>query len=442
MVTRLTAASPLSIQYRSPTELRLNPKNPRLHSSKQIEQLARSIEHYGFTNPVLIDRGGRVVAGHGRLAAAKALKLASVPTIALEDLSPAQVRAYMLVDNKLAENATWDNALLAENFKLLAAEDLEFDMTLTGFDLPELDLLLQEPVKGEDPDEAPLDAGAAVSRLGDEWILGPHRLHCGNALDSATLDRLMQGDRATVVFVDAPYNLKVSSISGLGRIKHREFVAGSGELSPREFTEFLQQAFFLLAQHSVNGALHFLCMDFRHMVELQAAAAPIYSELKSLIVWAKQTGGMGSLYRSRHELVFLYKVGTAKHKNNVRLGSYGRNRSNVWEYDTGRRFGRGAEADLLAQHPTPKPVAMISDALMDVSDRGDIVLDTFMGSGSTLLAAERTGRIARGLELDPLYVDLAIRRWERQTGRSAVHAQLRCTFRELSEHRFEGDRHE
>lgn len=435
-------AQPLSVQYRPIETLRLDPKNPRVHPAEQLEKLARSIEAFGFNNPVLVDRDLNVIAGHGRLAAAKLLKLSTVPTIALESLSPAQARLYMVADNKLALNATWDNALLAENFQLLATEDL--DVTLSGFELAEVDVILQGEPSNEtnDADDEPIKPGPAVSRLGDEWILGEHRLHCGNALDPQAVAKLMQGDRASVVFVDPPFNLAVKSISGLGRIQHREFGFASGEMTAREFTDFLQSAFSLLAQHSVNGALHFICMDHRHLVELQAAAAPVYSERKNLIVWVKDSGGMGSLYRSRHELIALYKVGNAPHVNNVQLGRYGRYRTNVWEYPAARTFAKQSnEADLLAQHPTPKPVAMIADALMDVSNRGDIVLDTFMGSGSTLLAAQRTGRVARGLELDPAYVDLAIQRWERQTGRSAVHAQLQCTYRELSEFRF-GESHE
>jgi len=430
----------LSVQYRPIGELQRNPKNPRLHSAQQIEQLARSIEVFGFNNPILVDRHGTVVAGHGRLAAAESLKLPTVPTIALDDLSLAQVRAYMVADNRLAENATWDNQLLAENFELLAAEDLEFDLTVTGFELPEIDLLLQEPAESNDPDDAPIKSGPIVSRLGDEWILGPHRVHCGNALDSLALDRLMLGDRAAVVFTDPPYNVKVSSVVGLGRVQHREFAMASGEMSSTEFTTFLQRACSLLAQHSTDGALHFICIDYRHIAELQAAGIAVYSELKSLIVWVKDAGGMGSLYRGQHELIFLYKVGSGSHTNNIQLGRHGRNRTNVWTYPSARTFARqGNEADLLAEHPTPKPVAMIADALMDVSNRGEIVLDTFLGSGSTLLAAERTGRIARGLELDPGYIDLTIRRWQRMTGRSAVHAQLQCTFNELAEFRFGGN---
>lgn len=434
---------PVAIAERPITDLQPFASNPRDHSVEQIEKIARSIAEFGFLVPILADENGTVIAGHGRLLAAQQLQLRTVPVVSVEHLSEAQKTAFRIVDNRLNELSLWNNELLAEQFELLIAADIDLDVTITGFSLPEIDILLQEPSEGEDPDDAPIEPSPVVSQLGDEWLLGPHRLHCGNALDPHALDRLMQGDRAAVVFIDPPYNIKVSSVVGLGRVQHREFPMASGEMSPREFTSFLQRAFTLLAQHSVDGALHFTCMDFRHMSELQAAAAPVYSELKSLIVWAKDAGGMGSLYRSAHELIFLHKVGTAAHTNNVQLGRFGRNRTNVWNYPAARTFARqGNEADLLAEHPTPKPVAMIAEALMDVSNRGEIVLDTFSGSGSTLLAAERTGRVARALELEPKYVDLAIRRWQRQTGRSAIHAQLRCTFRELAEYRFGGRSYE
>ena len=431
----------LSVDYRAPQELFLDPKNPRRHTPQQVEQIARSIQTFGFTNPVLVDRTGKVIAGHGRLAAAETLKLEAVPVIALEDLSPSQARAYLIADNRLAEHATWDRELLAENFALLSQEDLTFDLTVTGFELPEIDMLLNDEEAGVDPDDIPIKPGPAVSRLGDIWQCGPHRVVCGDALDPEALEVLMQGEKASVVFTDPPYNLKVSDISGLGKRQHREFAFASGEMSSTTFTDFLQRAMTQLAAHSVEGAIHYVCMDWRHMVELQAAAAPVYSELKSLVVWAKEAGGMGSLYRSQHELIFIYKVGKGAHRNNIQLGRFGRNRTNVWQYSAPRKFGSDNEGDLLAEHPTPKPVAMIADALMDVSNRGEIVLDTFLGSGSTLIAAERVGRIARGVELDPQYVDLTIRRWQRQTGRSAIHTQLQCTFNELAEYR-SGENHE
>jgi len=435
--------TPCTIAFRDVRDLAPFKANPRAHSSQQIEKIARSIAEFGFLVPILIDENNSVIAGHGRLRAAQQLGMVSVPTIQVEHLSEAQKRAYRVADNRLTELSTWDDALLAENLALLAQEDLTFDLSLSGFELPEVDILLhggEEKTAQDDPDDAQVGIGPAVSLLGDVWELGPHRIVCGDALDPEALDRLMQGEKAAMVFTDAHYNLKVSTISGFGRRKHREFERASGEMTSAAFTSFLQSAMALMAKHSVDGAMHFHCIDFRHLVEIQAAAAPVYSELKSLIVWVKNAGGMGSLYRNQHELILLYKLGTAPHRNNIQLGRFGRNRTNVWEYSAPRKFGSDDEGDLLGEHPTPKPVAMIADALMDTSNRGEIVLDTFLGSGSTLIAAERVGRVARGVELDPIYVDLAIRRWQRLTGRSAVHAQLHCTFDELAECRL-GDFH-
>lgn len=436
-------ATPIHIDYRSVDDLAPNTRNPRQHSEKQIRQIAQSIDTFGFLVPVLVDEHAQVIAGHGRLLAAQHLGLEVVPTIAVSHLSEAQKRAYLIADNQLALNASWDEPLLAEQFAALAAVDLDFSLDVTGFELPEIDLILQGEVPNaeSDPDDAPLPLRAPVTRRGDVWRLGDHCILCGDALDPQSYARLMPRERAAVAFTDPPYNVKVAAISGKGRRRHAEFAMASGEMSRREFTDFLRRACQLMVQHSVDGAIHFVCMDFRHVRELLDAGDAVYSELKNLCVWAKNNGGMGSLYRSRHELVFVFKAGTAPHQNHVALGRFGRNRTNVWDYPSPRAIGGDAEGeeDFVGEHPTPKSVAMIADALLDVSTRGDLVLDPFLGSGSTLIAAERTGRIARGIELDPSYVDLAIRRWQRKTGRSAVNVGLHCTFDELEEARFEVD---
>ncbi|GAA0709828.1 site-specific DNA-methyltransferase [Dokdonella soli] len=433
----------LAIAYRSPNELKPDPGNPRQHSAKQIDQIATSIETFGFNVPILIDDQSGVVAGHGRLSAAIRLGLTQVPTITLAHLTDAQRKAFLIADNRLTEISTWDEALLREQFLELSAADLDFDLTVTGFDLAEIDLAIQglDPAPaGPDPDDALPALQPSVTRRGDLWLAGAHRVYCGDALDPASYGVLMPNECASVVFTDPPYNVKVSSISGKGRHQHREFAMASGEMNRREFTDFLRRACQLMVQHSGDGSIHFICMDFRHLRELLDAGESVYSELKNLCVWAKNNGGMGSLYRSRHELIFVFKAGTASHQNHVALGRFGRNRTNVWDYPTPHAIGGDAdgEGDLLAEHPTPKPVAMIADALMDVSTRGDLVLDPFLGSGSTLIAAERVGRIARGIELDPRYVDLALRRWMRKAGRSPVHAALQLTFDEVRERREEG----
>ena len=427
----------LEVTYRDVGDLIPRITNPRIHSAKQIDQIARSIAQFGFLIPILTDPDGNVIAGHGRILGARQLGMASVPTLIVDHLTEVQKTAYLVADNKISLNASWDEQLLMQELSALAAVDLDFDLTVTGFEVAELDLILQGPsLSTSEPDEAPIELGPAITRVGELWALDAHRIFCGDALDPESYARLMGDTRAAVVFTDPPYNLKVSSISGLGRTQYREFATASGELNRREFTDFLRRAFELMAAHSTDGSIHFVCMDFRHIGELLAAGEAVYTELKNLCVWAKDTGGMGSLYRSQHELIFVFKAGKGAHQNHVQLGRFGRNRTNVWNYPSANSFSRSLEeGDLLRQHPTPKNVAMIADALMDVSSRGDVVLDPFLGSGSTLIAAERVGRIAYGMDLDPQYLDLAIRRYERATGKVAVNLTQQCTFAELEEQR-------
>lgn len=433
----LPAALSLEVTYCAPDELIQQATNPRSHSPKQIQQIARSIRHFGFLTPILRDAKGVVLAGHGRLLAARELGITSVPTVVVDHLTSAQKTAFLIADNKISLNATWDEALLAEHFAALAAGDLHFDLSLTGFEMGEIDLIVRgADAPSAEPEEPPMVLRPPVAKPGEIWALGPHRVMCGNALEAADYARVLGNRRANVAFTDPPYNCKVSSISGLGRVQHREFAMASGEMSRREYTDFLRRAFDLMATHSEPGAIHFICNDWKHIAEMTAAGEASYAEFKNLCVWAKDAGGMGSLYRSQHELIFVFKVGGGAHQNHVQLGRYGRNRTNLWAYPSANSFARSADdADLLTEHPTPKNVAMIADALMDVSSRGDVVLDPFLGSGSTVIAAERVGRIAYGLELDPRYVDLTIRRWQRATGKSAVNLALQCTFDELEEQR-------
>ena len=414
----LPEATRLKIAYRPTGDLTPYAGNARTHSSKQIVQIAASIRKFGFTNPVLIDARGEIVAGHGRVAAAKELGLVEVPTIALEHLTPAERRAYVIADNRLAELAGWDRDILKIEFQALAEMDLDFNLEITGFETAELDLLLDD---GDAPTSDPADdipapePGPAVTQSGDVWLLGPHRLICGDARLPETYEALMRGDRARAVFTDPPYNVKIDGhVCGSGTVKHREFAMAAGEMDPSAFTAFLEASLGAMAAVSADGAIHFVCMDWRHMGELQAAGGRVYSELKNLVVWAKTNGGMGTFYRSRHELVFVYKVGTAPHTNTFGLGEHGRYRTNVWDYPGVNSFG-GSQKDL-ALHPTVKPTALVADAIKDVTKRGEIVLDGFGGSGTTLIAAERTGRVARLVELDPLYCDVICRRYAALTG--------------------------
>jgi DNA modification methylase len=428
------------IIYRRIDELKPDPANPRRHSKKQIRQIANSIRAFGFNVPILIDRDGNVIAGHGRLLAARELGMTEVPTLCLDHLTPTQVRAYRIADNKLTENGAWDDRLLAQQLKDLSLLGLDFSLELTGFVMAEIDLRIASlediPDRADDPADAVPDApaGPAISKIGDKWVLDRHRLLCGNALDTAGFVALMGEESAAMVFADPPYNVPIDGhATGLGAIHHRPFPMASGEMDSTAFTAFLGEAFHNLAAFSIDGSLHYVCMDWRHVKELLAAGRDTYGELKNLCVWVKDNAGMGSLYRSQHELVFVFKHGRHGHRNNVQLGQFGRNRSNVWRYPGANSFARcGEEGNLLALHPTVKPVALVADAILDCSARGDIVLDAFLGSGTTVIAAERTGRRCYGLELDPLYIDTAIRRWQALTGGSARHAANGRTFDDLA----------
>ncbi|WP_207093557.1 DNA methyltransferase [Novosphingobium sp. PY1] len=406
----------LRIEYLAIGALVPRASNPRTHSAAQLKQIERSIERFGFTNPVLIDEAGGIIAGHGRVAAARQLGIENLPCVRLANMGEAEIRAYVIADNKLAENAGWDRELLAIEFAWLDELDLDFDLSITGFELPEIDILLDEHAKAKARDAEVQDDivpevgdGPAVTRAGDVWQIGEHRLICGDALAAETYAALMGEARAQMVFTDPPYNVPIAGhVSGLGKVQHREFAQATGEMSRNEFARFLSTACGMMASHTVDGALHYVCMDWRHMSELLEAGEAAYSELKNLVVWAKTNGGMGSLYRSQHELVFVFKAGEAPHINNVELGRHGRYRTNVWTYAGVNSFGE--ERGNLELHPTVKPVAMVADAIRDASHRGGIVLDVFAGSGTTILAAQKTGRNARAIELDPLYCDVIIRR--------------------------------
>jgi len=403
-----------------------NPRNARTHSKRQLEQIVASIKAFGFTNPVLIDEQNVLIAGHGRLEAARSLGIAQVPSIRISHLSDAEKRALMLADNKIAMNAGWGNELLASELADLSEMELSFDIDLTGFEIGEVDLIIggaDNGTKNEvetalEPDpEAPV-----VTGRGDLWQLGDHKILCGDARNPDDMKRLMGEDKADVGFTDPPYNVKINGhVSGAGKIKHREFAEAAGEMTPEAFTAFLKESLALGAAHSRSGAVWFACMDWRHMGELLAAGEEVFDAFLNLCVWSKTNGGMGSLYRSQHELVFVFRKGDKTHRNNVQLGRFGRNRTNVWQYAGVNTFRAGRMEELSA-HPTAKPVAMVKDAILDVAKRGDIVLDPFLGAGATLMAAELCGRRARGLEIDPAYVDVILRRWRKETGREPVRA--------------------
>jgi len=413
----------LQVQTVSLQALKSYENNARTHSDVQVSQIARSIERFGFTNPVLIDKSFVILAGHGRVMAAKKLGLQEVPTICLDHMSEAEKKAYILADNKLAAKAGWDNDLLKIELAELATLDLDFDLTLTGFDTPEIDLILYDEVAitGDKLPSEKISGEPAPSRVqfGDVWQLGEHKLFCGDSLKQESFDILLGEEKVDLVFTDPPYNVPVQGhVGGNGSIKHAEFALASGEMSSQEFTSFLKASFELLSAYSKPGAIHYICMDWRHIAEIMTAGALIYGELKNLCVWNKQLGGMGSLYRSQHELVFVFKSGDAPHINNIELGKHGRNRTNIWDYPGVHITNK--HRDDLKFHPTVKPVQMIADAIMDCSKRGSLILDCFAGSGSTLLAAHRTGRKAYVIEYEPRYCDVILHRFETITGLKAV----------------------
>lgn len=425
----------IQITYRPVGELKPNPANPRTHSKKQILQIAASISAFQFNVPVLVDSESRVIAGHGRLLAARELGLSTVPTISLGHLSEAQIKAFTIADNKLTDNSSWDQKLLAEQLKVLSEAELDFDIEITGFELAEIDVLLDLSVNPDtNPDDViPEALPTPVTKPGDLWLLGKHRIYCESALKEESFASLMQGCKASMVFIDPPYNVPIPGhVSGLGKVRHENFAMACGELNQAEFTDFLATAGRLLTLSCAEGALHFICMDWRHMEEMLAAGRKAYTELKNLCVWTKDNAGMGAMYRSQHELIFVFKQGTASHINNIQLGKFGRNRTNVWQYPGSNSFSRlTGEGNLLEMHPTAKPVSLVADAIRDCSRRGDIILDSFLGSGTTLIAAHRAKRVCYGIELNPIYVDIAVRRWQALSGQKAVHEVTKTEFDDI-----------
>jgi len=423
----------LSIQYIPIKNIKPYENNARVHDEKHVLQIVSSIKTFDFTNPILIDENNEILAGHGRWLAATNLNLETVPCVRISYLTDSQKRAYRIADNKLTINGAWDENLLGLELKDLSALNLDFNLNVTGFELPEIDLMIQNLDKTEeDPlDEIPeVEDKDIVSQPGDLWQLDNHIIYCGDSLKSESYELLMGDKRARMIFTDAPYNVKIDGhVCGAGKVHHDEFAMASGEMSREEFTQFLKTAFTNIRNYSVDGSIHYLCMDWRHIIEITTACDDVYTEMKNLCVWNKASGGMGSLYRSKHELVFVYKNGIASHINNVELGKHGRYRTNVWDYAGVNSFGE--ERDKLKLHPTVKPVQMIIDAVMDTSNRGDIVLDAFLGSGSTLIACEKSGRICRGIELEPKYIDVTIKRWQTMTGKDAVNITTGKTYNEL-----------
>lgn len=410
-----------------------HPANVHKHSKKQIAQIVDSIAKFGFTVPIITEEKGYVLAGHGRLLAARAIGLCRVPVIIVSGLSDAEQRAYLLADNKLTENAGWDRTGLAKELQQLGPllSETGLDIGLTGFGATEIDALMGNLVGTEQDshDDSPDIQTEQVTRTGDLWILDGHRIGCGSAKNNADLQILMGGERAAMVFADPLVNTRIKTVQGCKTIGDQECVQGSGELQPKEFACFLVQALSLTVRYSVTGAIHYVCIDWCHLQESLLAGNKVYGALLDLVVWVTTTAGQGSLYRSQHELILVFKNGETSHVNKVDLGRQRRNRSNVWNYAGVSELRADCLEDLPIRR-TAKPIALVADAMRDCSQRGGIVLDPFMGSGTTILAAERVGRRGYGLEIDPRCVDAAVRRWQLFTKRDAL---LKSTGRPFSE---------
>ena len=405
----------------------------RKHPEKQLKKLKNAIATFGIVTPLVTDQHGNVYAGTARLEALKRLGVAKVPVLENSHLSEAQLRAYALADNRIAEDACWDETLLKVELSYLIDCDVEIDLDSTGFEAAEIDsLLIVESMTAEPGEPAMPEDESVVTQPGDIWNLDQHRVMCGSSLCAEQMSQLMSGAIAQQHLSDPPYNVPTQGHISIGDgAAHGDFAMAAGEMSSEEFTEFLKKALIVLANACAPGSLHYIFMDWRHLRELLEAVDGVFSQQINLCVWAKTNGGMGSFYRSQHELVVVAKKGSEPHINNVQLGANGRYRTNLWRYPGMNTFSADRD-ECLASHPTVKPMLMIADAILDASRLEDVVLDGFLGSGTTLLAAEKTGRVCRGMELDPRYVDVSVRRWETMTGKQAVHESTGKTFSEIA----------
>ncbi len=436
----------IEIKYVDIEEIFPNPDNSKLHPADQVDQIVESYISFGNVIPIIIDEKKVMIAGHGRYLAAKKLGLTTIPCIQLTGLTDRQKIGLALADNKIGENGSLDQDKLNKQIALIFsdAEDLEFSIEATGFSLEEvevrLDVAEQQACSTSLPgrsDQLPdnREDESAVSKCGDLWRLGSHTILCADAREPSSYVKVMGDGKADAVITDSPYNLQIrGTVSGNGRSTHREFVHGSGEMTEAEFIAFLITAFTWMAAYVKRGGLAYLFCDWRHIFEFVSAGRATFAELKNICIWDKQVGGMGSFYRSQHEMILLFKAHKGRHRNNIMLGKHGRSRSNIWSLPGLNSFGAGRD-EALAMHPTVKPAKLIADIILDCTSRRGIVLDPFAGSGTILIAAEMTGRIARAIELDEAYVDVAVRRWEAYTGKNAVLAGTGQTFDQVSAER-------
>jgi DNA modification methylase len=405
----------------------------RRQEAAHIRAVAASIAELGFCDPVLIGAGNAIINGVIRVEAARQLGLARIPCIRVDHLTGAEQRLLRIALNRLGENGAWSLADLEIEFEELIVEQAPIE--IAGFSAPEIDQILlgDDAPPFEQGPLAPTPSASPVARPGDVFRLGDHRLVCGDATDKDVFAALTRDDDpATLILTDEPYNVRIrGNVTGGA---HREFAMASGEMSGSEFLAFNLAWIKAALDRLADGGLFGTFIDWRGLPTVHAAATQLGLVPLNLIVWAKSNAGMGSLYRSQHELLPLFKKGDGAHLNNIELGRKGRWRSNLWVYPGASSLGSDARKGL-TDHPTVKPTAMLADALLDVTARGDIIIDPFLGSGSTLIAAERTGRRCRGVEIDPLYVDVIIRRYEAETGRQAVLEATAESFAALAARR-------
>jgi DNA modification methylase len=427
----------LEILYLPIKAVKPSPHAARQHNQHQRRKLKRLLKKFGQVTSIIVDENHFIIDGHAVHEMMVELGYDEIAVVVVANRTEAEVRALRLALNRIGLDTQWDAPKLKAEFEALIA--LSFDLNLTAFYAVEIDMALSiDAPTGNTVEEvaaAVVEAqnGPTVTQPGDIWRLGRHVVACGDARDAGHLRALVGEARVTVVFADAPDNVRIDGfVSGLGKNQHREFAMAPGEMSKEQFISFLIAFIAALKPTLADGAILYMCMDWRHAGELLEAAAQQELEFKNLCIWVKSNAGMGSFYRSQHELVFVFKHGDAAHQNNFGLGQHGRSRTNVWQYRGVNAFGKD-RTELLGIHPTCKPTAMIADALLDVSRRGEIVLDPFLGSGSTLIAAENVGRVCIGNEIDPAYCDVAVRRWEKQTGRDAVNATTSETFAAVAE---------
>ncbi len=416
-------------------QVHLSDNNPKLHPERQLAMLEASFRRFRHMSPVLVAKSGEVIAGHARVIVSRRMGLESIPAIVLPHLSESERRAYRIADNAIAAKGQWSIQLLTSELELLTSVELGFDPIEIGFETGEVDSLIlgagTEPVStpvAAEPDRS----SPAVARVGDIFNIGPHAVACGDSKDPATFAAVLNGRKAEAVISDQPWNLAARFISGKGRVRHPDFVECAGEMSSGEFKAFTHTVVANQAAHCIPGALMFQFIDWRSVDVMIAAGKKWVGELVNMCVWVKQSGRMGSPWRSQHELVCVFRAPGGKSRDNVKMGIYGRNRTNVWRYDAPSAFG--AQREKLQLHPTCKNESMIADAILDCTDRNALVLDAFLGSGTTILAAHMTGRVGVGIELDPHYVDLAVSRIAETTGEEPVH-QSGKTFTALAKER-------